>query len=128
MWIIDIMKVNGTLLVRENTKQNLTSITLPLYLKREKKLHQSYWDERVYQESWKYMLFFSKTGCITFRKDSLDYIINIYQQRYHVYYYLTRPPWAASSQGIQDDSGAKSDNWLADFVSEVSTSFSISFS
>ena len=34
----------------------------------------------------------------------------------------------ASSQAMQDESGAKSGNWLAEFVYVVSTSFSISFS
>ena len=39
-------------------------------------------------------------------------------------YYLTRAPRAASSQGMQDESGAKS----VGFVYVVSTSFSILFS
>ena len=42
--------------------------------------------------------------------------------------YLTRAPKAPSSQGMQDESGAKSGNWLAEFVYVVSTSFSILFS
>ena len=40
-------------------------------------------------------------------------------------------PWAASSQGMQDDPGAKSGNSLCGFVlyvAEFSTSFSIPFS
>ena len=41
--------------------------------------------------------------------------------------YLTRAPWAASSQGMQDDSGAKSANWLCGYVSKMSTSFSSIF-
>ena len=45
-----------------------------------------------------------------------------------MYYYLMRAPWAASSQAMQDESGAKSGNWLAEFVHVVSTSFSILFS
>ena len=45
---------------------------------------------------------------------------------YH--YYLTRAPRSASSQGMQDESGAKSGKWLAEFAHVVSTSFSILFS
>ena len=41
--------------------------------------------------------------------------------------YLTRAPWAASSQGMQDDPGAKSANCLCGYVAELSTSFSILF-
>ena len=32
-------------------------------------------------------------------------------------YYLTPGPWAASSQGMQDDPGAKSANWLCGCLS-----------
>ena len=46
--------------------------------------------------------------------------------------YSIRSNWlcyrAASSQGMQDESGAKSGNWLAEFVHVVSTSFSNLFS
>ena len=44
------------------------------------------------------------------------------------YFYLTRAPRAVSSQGMQDQSGAKSGNWLVEFVYVVSTSFMILFS
>ena len=41
---------------------------------------------------------------------------------------LDASPRAASSQGMQDESGAKSGNWLAEFVYVMSTSFLILFS
>ena len=47
------------------------------------------------------------------------------------YCYLTWASWAASSRGMQDEPGAKSANWLCEYVcgyvTELSTSFSIRF-
>ena len=40
---------------------------------------------------------------------------------YKIVLLLDAGPWAASSQGMQDESGAKSGNWLAEFVYVVST-------
>ena len=42
---------------------------------------------------------FHKVSCHCFQRDGM-------------FYYLTRAPWAASSQGMQDDSEARSSNWL----------------
>ena len=42
-------------------------------------------------------------------------------------FYLTRVPRAASSQGMQDESGAKSGNWLAEFVYVVRLRFQFYF-
>ena len=51
--------------------------------------------------------------------------MNVTCSQFSFYYYFTR---AASGQGMQDESGAKSGNWLAEFVYVVSTSFTILFS
>ena len=54
------------------------------------------------------------------RKHNIFYILELLSSCY-----MTRAPWATSSQGMQDDPGAKSGNWLCDYVAELSTSSSI---